>query len=101
MSTFNAKIGLLDNASEGSVEVLESLPLGVMHLEPEMVDVEAGNFHGEPRSIRLLPSWMEYHSQPQQSIGDAFGMQGEHILTLNQPYVGDERYDKQWCCVSS
>ena len=100
LSTFNAEITLHDDASDGSVEVLESLPLGAMFYRYSD-GVETGNFHGEPKSIRLLPAWMERHSLPRSRIGNVYCLQAEYVLTVNQPYFGDERYEDRWQAVSS
>lgn len=100
MTAFKADLVLHDDASDGSVEVLESLPLGATFYQYSD-GVDAGNFHGRPTHIRLLPAWMERHSLPRNTIGNVYCLQAEHILTVNQPYFGDERYEDRWWTVSS
>ena len=96
----------LEEGSPKEVEVLESLPLGAISLEPESEDdITLGNFdiHNSPymdcfiNDLDIYPSWV--HSGrttfPRPRIGDCFTMNIEWQLATYGLYPGDEKFDSK------
>jgi hypothetical protein len=78
VNNFNVELSSKDNSSDMSVEVLESLPLGMIQFEDT--------------TEQYLPNWMRQSKGPRHQIGNAYALRAEFVLTSNQPYVGDEKY---------
>ena len=76
MSNFNIEF-------DSKVDILESLPL-------RMIEVKKQN-NGNNRQADY-PDWDQLEAQTQPEIGDCYAMMAEYILTIQQPYPGDEQY---------
>ena len=82
-----------DSDMEDSVEVLDSLPLGALSFD------SIGKDGGSSVLFWPLAEWREHYprwNEPgilaRSEIGDCYAMQADSVLTLEQPYPGDERY---------
>ena len=66
------------------VEVLESLPLGMMELET----------WNQPKTNwrETYPAWDQLGAKARPIIGDCYAMMAEYILTYQQPYSRDDLY---------
>jgi hypothetical protein len=69
---------------DNEVEVLESLPLGMMELDAPEVPVD--NWRQD------YPEWDQLGVRARPVVGDCYAMMAEYILTLQQPYPGDGNY---------
>ncbi|KAF8799893.1 hypothetical protein BYT27DRAFT_7119135, partial [Phlegmacium glaucopus] len=77
--------------SDEFVDVLDSLPLGSVNFE--------ANFEEYPTLPEIdnewranYPEWQQPGIAARRSIGDSYAMVAVTILTLEQPYPGDEFY---------
>ena len=81
------------------MNVLDSLPLGAMYYDEEnepsddSSDLEDEDFYW-PLSVwrEHFPFWGQKDILARRHIGDCFSMIADSILTLSQPYPGDELY---------
>ena len=97
-SSFNIEPTVEEQDSD-DVEVLEGLPLGSMSFDNELPELES-----DPNEVMdvppwpldqwrdLYPFWGRYGILARLRIGDSYLMVAIAILTLSQPYPGDERY---------
>jgi hypothetical protein len=76
MSNFNIEF-------EEEVEVLESLPLGMVELKSQEVTYD---WHAN------YSDWDQLRARTQPRLRDCYAMMAKYILTIQQPYPGDERY---------
>ena len=105
-SSFNIEPAIEEGYSDG-VEVLEGLPVGAIEIEldsplPRLGKEEPGLASMDPLDeddgfFCPLSEWREhypYWGQPgilaRRIIGDSYVMVANSILTLGQPYPGDE-----------
>ena len=95
-STFNIELAPAPHESDidDSVKVLDSLPVGLINFEIKE------QYHLLPMLLYPLTEWHNHYSYwnepnicPHQSIGDCYAMRADAILTLEQPYAGDEWYN--------
>ena len=66
------------------VEVLDSLPLGMVELQE--------SDHSENEWRDNYPEWDQLGARARPVVGDCYAMMAEYILTIQQPYPGDEGY---------
>ena len=97
-SSFNIEPTVEEQDSD-DVEVLEGLPLGSMSFDNELPELES-----DPNEVMdvppwpldqwrdLYPFWGRYGILARLRIGDSYLMVAIAILTLSQPYPGDECY---------
>ena len=95
-ASFNIEPAVEESGSDG-VEVLDSLPLGSIYLGVE--NDPSANDPMDDEEFSPLSSWRQYYPYWEQQgiearhrIGDCYSMVADTILTLGQPYPGDERY---------
>ena len=94
-STFNVEpIQLMDDESD---EILDSLPLGSISFEEssQYSPIECGPVNDWRDRY---PYWSEPGIHARSEIRDCFVMVADTILTLQQPYPGDEIYDPDHMC---
>lgn len=93
--TFNIELEPVHNQSDRDdpVKILESLPVGAINSTIQE------QHNAVPILLYLLAEWCEHYPYwgepkiyPHQSIGDCYAMWADAILTLEQPYPGDECY---------
>ena len=98
-SSFNIEPSLAEEDSDG-VEVLESLPVGAISVAweggtPGLIDGEMDVQSWPLDGWReRYPYWCQPNILARRPIGDSYAMIADSILTLAQPYPGDEQY--QW-----
>ena len=93
-SSFNIEPAIEEHDSDG-VEVLDSLPVGAISLEPHQpVSMEVMDYEPWP-----IAEWREHYPfwdlpgiQARRMIGDGYLMVASTILTLGQPYPGDDQF---------
>jgi RNase H-like domain found in reverse transcriptase/Reverse transcriptase (RNA-dependent DNA polymerase)/Integrase zinc binding domain/Retroviral aspartyl protease/Zinc knuckle len=99
-SSFNIEPVITEDDSDG-VEVLDSLPVGALFFNagdgfPELVgsanDEEMWTFHPLSEWREHYPYWGQPDIWARRQIGDCYVMVADSILTLQQPYPGDDRY---------
>ena len=95
-STSNIELAPAPHESDidDSVEVLDSLPVGSINFEIKE------QYYSLPMLLYPLtewhnhyPYWNEPNICPHHSIGNCYAMQADAILRLEQPYLGNERYN--------
>ena len=64
--------------------MLESLLLGMVEIESR--DETNEDWHAD------YPDWDQLGARTRPELGDCWAMMAEFILTIKQPYPGDERY---------
>ena len=78
-----------DGSSDASVEVLESLPVG-------MIDFDTPLGREDPFVTEWFnedaPSWMKPRGKPRNAIGDAYAMRAHYLLSHYQPFFADDRF---------
>lgn len=102
-SSFNIEPTVSEEDSDG-VEVLDSLPVGsilvncnwdegIPGLTNEESDDEEGAFFWPLDQWREhYPYWDQPNVEARRMIGDCYAAIADSILTLSQPYPGDEQY---------
>ena len=103
MSTFNVEPVIDEPESGDQVEVLDSLPLGALALG----DLEPDQFNPSNKWMELTapvilgpldewresyPRWKEQGVWARRRVGDCYALVADSILTLSQPFPGDERF---------
>ena len=92
---FNIELEPVHNQSDidDPVKILESLPVGAINF------VIQEQHNAVPILLYLLAEWHEHYPYwgepniyPCRSIGNCYAMRADAILTLEQPYPGDECY---------
>jgi hypothetical protein len=99
-STFNIEPAVTEGDSEGQVEVLEGLPLGAIYMDSD--SDESGSSSAEVDDFIIpwpVEEWRDHYpfwGQPgilaRREIGDCHIMMAASVLTLGQPYPGDDYY---------
>ena len=103
-SAFNLEPTIKEQDSEDFVEVLDGLPLGAMafgDLEPSQInpsnkwmELTAPVLFGPIDEWRdQYPRWKEPGVWARRRIGDCYALVADSILTLSQPFPGDERFE--------
>ena len=94
-AAFNLELGPIINSNmDNSVEVLESLLVGAIYFDTQDQNSAAPILpYPLDEWQEHYPYWKESNIYPRQTIGDCYAMQADAILTLEQPYPGDDRYD--------
>jgi hypothetical protein len=102
-STFSVEPVIDEREFEDSVEVLDSLPLGAMAFG----DLETSQYDPSNKWMELTapvlfgpldewrsayPRWMETGVWARRRLGDCYALIADSILTLSQPFPGDERF---------
>ena len=98
-ASFNIK-PTIEEVDSDEVEVLEGLPVGVMALEDvaeesaELLFEEMEDVPPWPLSEWRdhYPYWEQSDIEPRGMIGNSYLMVAVTVLTLGQPYPGDENY---------
>jgi len=105
-STFNVEpVFSPGNESEEFVEVLDSLPLGAMLFEeydsPSAGSTDTDKSAGTVDSTEIqeewkrhYPYWAQDHTLSRMEIGDCYAMVAEAALATQQPYPGDEIFER-------
>ena len=94
-SSFSIEPAVEERDSDG-VEVLDSLPVGAISLEPHQpISVEVMDYVPWP-----IAEWREHYPfwelpgiQARRMIGDGYLMVASTVLTLGQPYPGDDQFE--------
>jgi len=88
------EIDLIEDTSDHD-ETLESMPVGSIYLESGSVSEEGSHNNWQ----KYYPIWQSSRSVAWKQIGDCYEMTTEYLLTILQPYPGDEFYEEwQWSC---
>ena len=102
-STFNIEPTLEEQSSGDFVEVLDSLPLGAMafgNLNPSLYNPSKKWMElTAPVLFNPINGWRDSYSHwkeegvwAQRQIGDCYALVVNSLLTLSQPFPGDERF---------
>ena len=73
-----------DNDSE---DVIQTMPVGAIDMEP--VVAQAANESNEGWR-KWYPTWRHPQALAREQIGDCYAMTAEYLLTIHQPYPGDD-----------
>ena len=93
-NSYSMEMNLIEETTDHD-ETLESMPLGSIYLEFDSVLEEIS--HNNWR--KNYPIWQSPRSVVQKQIGDCYEMTTEYLLTILQPYPGDEFYgERQRSC---
>ena len=95
-ATFNIELEPAPHESDidDSVKVLHSLPVGLINFKiKEQHNSIPMLLYPLTEWRKQYPYWNKPNICPHQSIGNCYAMQANAILTLEQPYLGDERYN--------
>ena len=94
-AAFNLELEPIINSDmDNSVEVLASLPVGAIYFDTQDQNSAAPILpYPLDEWQEHYPYWKESNIYPRQTIGDCYAMQADAILTLEQPYPGDDQYD--------
>ena len=100
-STFNIEQAIAENDSDEYIEVLDSLPVEAIFINSESETSElTDSLIEEDEYFWPIAEWREHYPYWNQSeislrqrIGDCYATVASSILTLEQPYPGDERYE--------
>ena len=105
-SAFSMEPTIVEPDSEDLVEVLDSLPVGSMAFG----DLTASQVHPANKWMELTapvllgpleewrdqyPRWKEKGVWARRRIGDCYALVADAILTLSQPFPGDEQFDME------
>jgi hypothetical protein len=97
-ASFNIEPAIEELESDG-VEILDGLPVGVMSLE--IIWSELASSTSEEMDVPPWPldEWKDHYPYwgqkgilARRMMGDSYVMVANTVLTLGQPYPGDERY---------
>jgi hypothetical protein len=97
-TAFNIEPTLSDVEDDPSVEVLDSLPIGMMLFEDIPLEDTSEEDEPYPQHEHLhawgdvAPYWHHPGILPRQRIGDCFALVARHVLASSQLYPGDESF---------
>ena len=102
-SSFNIEPTISENGSDAAVELLDSLPVGAIFVDegsPSVTGATPRRTTGKspwcgPRDEwrNHTPYWKEPGIRAREAIGDCYAMVADSILTLSQPFPGDDLYN--------
>lgn len=80
---------------EGTVEILDSLPLRAVEFDHNCEDIIPAHHESELQNDwrKRYLYWSKPNIHARREIGDCYALVAEAILTLQQPYPGDELFD--------
>jgi hypothetical protein len=80
-------------------DVLESMPVGFIELRaPERQTLNPSEASEDAEGWRKwFPFWQNPQALAQEQIGNCYEMTAEYLLTILQPYPGDELNIEQHC----
>ena len=101
-ASFNIEPTVYENSSDG-VEVLDSLPIGALFIEPEdeAAELTDSDLLDDVTDLERCPisEWRNHYPywgqpgiQARCAMGDSYAIVTNAVLTLGQPYPGDELY---------
>ena len=79
--------------SDDSGEIIESLPVGFIDVDPEVSPPEVPEPIIENSWRKWYPDWQDPRATAPSSIGNCYEKTAEYILTIQQPYPGDGYYN--------
>ena len=103
-SSFNIEPSISENEDDATVEVLDSLPLGAISFEPDTIFSKITLREPSEEELEDIPSWpvsewqdhYPYWKRPDilasRSMGYVYLMAANTVLTLEQPYPGDQLF---------
>lgn len=91
MASFSAQIELDGDILDVPVEVLDSLPVGMIAMQMgERRPWSGTSYRGANATV---PMWMDdgnYGAKPNKWLEDAYSLRATYVLTKNAPYFGDQ-----------
>ena len=76
-------------------EILDSMPVGVIGLAIDSdFEITESNYNWREN----YPLWQHAGTMAREQLGDCFCIAMEYILTISQPYPGDDHWDKNYDC---
>ena len=112
-SSYNIELLAPSQEVDESVEVLDSLPLGALFFEKDAEHIPLEYLDDPSNRVPVIksvwpgprsewkdhyPCWQEPEALARRRLGDCFLMVADAILTVQQPYPGDERYEYTALC---
>jgi hypothetical protein len=91
-ATFNIEPIVVESSEE--VEILDSLPIGAISIEDDIDEVLPFSFRPLAEWREHYPYWQEPGIKARKEIGDCLAMIADAILTTQQPFPGDEFFDR-------
>ena len=73
-----------------STNVIDSMPVGVVSMKPVEMP-------GNERWQKWYPLWLNAQIEPRDEIGNCYEMTAEYLLTIMQPYPGDNLKSRRCC----